>query len=116
MSSQRSAGSRFFVEPRDSRYAFNASMEPAKFGYAAGTTWHDACTLSVRVKGAYMDAKVPHSDQGSARVAQATNLEPTSQLSARKMRECVRHTVGWLGLYLLICLSPLVLLALGAPS
>lgn len=49
-------------------------------------------------------------------MSNVTNLRPTTPLSRVKMRTSVLQTLLWLGLYVLLCLSPLVLLSQKAPS
>jgi predicted ferric reductase len=63
-----------------------------------------------------MGADISSGNLDAARDSKVADLRPTTALSAQKMRASVLQTLCWLGLYLLLCLSPLVLLSFGAPT
>ena len=63
-----------------------------------------------------MGGQAPSAEMPAENVFSRSNLRPITPLSAEKMRESVRQTLLWLGLYLALCLSPLGLLSLRPPA
>jgi predicted ferric reductase len=59
------------------------------------------------------NASSTHAAEG--RVASTAHPTTTTALGDAKMRRCLRQTTRWLGLYLLLSLSPLIFLSFGAP-
>jgi predicted ferric reductase len=63
-----------------------------------------------------MGEKAISAGEAPDRLLSPSNLRPVTPLSARKMRESVRQTAAWLGLYVLLSLAPLGLLAVRSPA